>query len=146
MKSHAVKMEAYMESICQISLYGSFCVGTAWPTGVSVSLVIVVRCTVLCGPVSLEKSDTRAINTRKLVAFCSSPTKRKRDRWLINSFYSFFETLLGREHSGKVLKKFFGNIYFQGITLRIDSCLACVLSSYGSTRKVWTAWKKRKSC
>ena len=34
-------------------------------------------------------------------------------------FYCIFETVLGREHSGKVSKKFIGKFYFWGITLRV---------------------------
>ena len=33
-------------------------------------------------------------------------------------FYCIFETVLGREHSGKVSKTFIGNFYFWGITLK----------------------------
>ena len=36
-------------------------------------------------------------------------------------FYCFsFETVLGREHSGKLSKKFMGNFYFRGITLNLN--------------------------
>ena len=38
--------------------------------------------------------------------------------WWPIIFIVFFETVLGREHSGKVSKKFIGNFYFWGITLR----------------------------
>ena len=37
--------------------------------------------------------------------------------WQPIIFIVFFETVLGREHAGKVLKKFIGNFYFTGITL-----------------------------
>ena len=40
-----------------------------------------------------------------------------REWWPI-FFIVFFETVLGREHSEKVKKKFIGNFYFWGITLR----------------------------
>ena len=43
-------------------------------------------------------------------------TSLKREWWPI-IFIVFFETVLGREHSGKVSKKFIGNFYFWGITL-----------------------------
>ena len=44
-------------------------------------------------------------------------TSLKREWWSIN-FIAFFETVLGREDSRKVSKKFIGNFYFWGITLR----------------------------
>ena len=41
----------------------------------------------------------------------------KRACWPI-IYIVFFETVLGRENSGKVLKKFIGNFNFRGIILR----------------------------
>ena len=35
----------------------------------------------------------------------------------LSFFILFFETVLGREHSGKVNKNFIGNFYFWGINL-----------------------------
>ena len=122
-------MEAYMESICQISLCGSFCVGIAWSTGVSLWASLFSD----CGAVSdlvvglfHSRNQTHERSTpRGWVAFSSWPIKSKREWWLISSFYSFFETVLGKEHTGKVFKKLLGNFYFLGITLGDGLCLSC---------------------
>ena len=47
-----------------------------------------------------------------------------REWWPI-FFILFFETVLCREHSEKVLKKFIGNFYFWGITLTVSRSTTC---------------------
>ena len=54
----------------------------------------------------------------RMISRSTSITPLKRERWPI-IFIVFFERVLGREHSGKVSKKFIGNFYFWGITIII---------------------------
>ena len=56
-------------------------------------------------------------------------------------FIVFFETVLGRKHSGKVSKKFIGKFYFWGITLNFTEQEIILLGSY--SLKNWYILQKQ---
>lgn len=50
--------------------------------------------------------------------------------WWPILFITFFNAMLGREHSGKVVKKLFFNFYFRGITLNFPICYSFCFVSF----------------
>ena len=91
-----------MESVCQISLYGSL---LCWHCLVDWRHSLFSDCSAVSGVVMglfhSRNQPHEPSTPRKLVAFSSSPTKGKREWSLISSFYSFFETVLGENIQGK---------------------------------------------
>ena len=66
---------------------------------------------------NLDRWITRVISTSTGINWKDWPVTSLKRAWWPIMFIAFFETVLGREHSGKISKKFIGNFNFWGITL-----------------------------